>query len=144
MGEERVFIADFERDYAAIRAIRFEVFVDEQRVPPDTEMDERDGECSHVLAVDASGKPVGTGRLDLGLEGKIGRMAVLAPARGRGVGRAILEVLHGCAREAGLASVWCHAQVAAQPFYERAGYDAEGDTFLEADIVHVRMTCRLV
>jgi predicted GNAT family N-acyltransferase len=141
MGAGRVFVADLERDYAAIRAVRFAVFVDEQHVPAEIEMDERDSECIHVLAVDASGRPIGTGRLDLALDGKIGRMAVMASMRGRGVGRAILDTLHACAVEAGLDAVWCHAQVTAQPFYARAGYRAHGEIFLEADIPHVCMTC---
>lgn len=140
---QRVFVADFERYESAIRAVRFAVFVDEQHVPPELEMDARDAECIHVLALDASGRPIATGRLDPGLGGKIGRMAVLAADRGRGLGRAVLEVLHACARERGLRSVWCHAQVSAQPFYEGAGYRAQGETFLEADIPHVRMTCIL-
>lgn len=143
MQSHRVFVADFERDHDAIRAVRFAVFVDEQRVPAELEMDERDVECVHVLAVDEAGQPVGTGRIDVGLGGKIGRMAVIAARRRSGVGRALVETLHACALEHGLKAVWCHAQVAARPFYERAGYRAHGEIFLEAGIAHVRMTCDL-
>jgi predicted GNAT family N-acyltransferase len=130
--------ADFAADYAAIRGIRFTVFVDEQRVPAELEMDERDAECVHVLAF-VDGEPVGTGRLDAAKRGKIGRVAVLAAARRHGVGRAVMEHLHELARQSGLTRVWCHAQVAAAPFYERLGYRIVGGVFDEAGIDHVRM-----
>jgi predicted GNAT family N-acyltransferase len=131
-------IADFDADNAAIRRVRFAVFVDEQRVPPEIEIDERDESCVHVLAfVDAAA--IGTGRIDLAQNGKIGRVAVLADCRGRGVGTALMQRLHAVARDQGLASVWCHAQLAAVPFYERLGYRSSGDVFEEAGILHKRM-----
>ncbi len=138
----RVTEADFAADQAAIRAIRFAVFVDEQRVPAELEMDDRDAVCIHVLAF-VDDAPVATGRIDGRLQGKVGRVAVLPSVRGLGVGRAVMARLHEIARGAGLTSVWCHAQVAARPFYERLGYCAVGPTFDEAGIAHVRMECSL-
>jgi len=135
-------IADFTADHAAIRRVRFAVFVDEQQVPAEIEMDERDAECVHVLALE-DGEPVGTGRVDVAKEGKIGRVAVVAGSRRRGVGAALMEQLHAIAREHGLARCWCHAQVAAAPFYARLGYRASGEVFDEAGIPHVRMDCDL-
>jgi predicted GNAT family N-acyltransferase len=129
--------ADFAADYAAIRSVRFAVFVDEQRVPADLELDDRDPLCRHLLAyLDAT--PVATGRIDLH-DGKIGRVAVLAAYRRTGAGRAIMEGLHARARAAGLDRVWCHAQISATPFYERLGYLAVGERFDEAGIEHVKM-----
>lgn len=142
MSAVTVKIADYRADYAAIRGIRFAVFVDEQRVPASLEMDERDPECVHVLAL-VDGEPVGTGRLDPAKQGKIGRVAVLARARRTGVGRAVMERLHEVARSRGLGGVWCHAQVAAAPFYTRLGYRKVGGVFEEAGIDHVRMEKRL-
>lgn len=135
--------ADFTADYAAIRAVRFAVFVDEQRVPEDEEVDERDPECLHVVALD-DGASVGTGRLDLAAGGKIGRVAVAASHRGRGVGTAIMHALHGLARRHGLERVWCNAQISAVPFYERLGYrTVDGGTFFEAGIEHAKMEAAL-
>jgi predicted GNAT family N-acyltransferase len=131
--------ADFERDYEAIRFVRFTVFVDEQRVPPDIEMDDRDPHCEHLLARDGRGEPVGTGRLDVAAGGKIGRVAVLASARGSGVGTALMRALHALASERGLSAVWCNAQLTAVPFYSGLGYRTVGTTFEEAGIDHVRM-----
>lgn len=132
-------LADFETDYAAIRAVRFAVFVDEQRVPEDEEMDDRDACCLHVLAFDDE-RPVGTGRLDIAAGGKIGRVAVAASHRGRGVGTALMRKLHALAADNGVPQVWCNAQVAAVPFYERLGYRVVDEpTFFEAGIEHAKM-----
>lgn len=134
--------ADLARDYEAIRAIRTVVFVVEQRVPLDLEMDDRDAVCAHVLA-SIDDVPIGTGRIDVEREGKIGRVAVLAPHRRAGVGAAIMAHLHRIASDRGLARVWCHAQRSAVPFYERLGYRITSEPFIEAGIEHVVMTAAL-
>ena len=135
--------ADFERDYASIRSVRFAVFVDEQQIPRELEMDDRDAHCEHWLAKNARGAAIGTVRLDVGANGKVGRLAVLASERGRGVGRALMLALHERARQRGLARVWCHAQISAAPFYESLGYRITSEPFEEAGIEHVRMDFEL-
>jgi predicted GNAT family N-acyltransferase len=138
-----IVVADFERDYAALRGVRFAVFVDEQQIPRELEMDDRDAACTHWLATDERGDPIGTVRLDLELGGKVGRLAVLAHARRGGVGRALMERVHGLARARGLARVWCHAQRSAEAFYARLGYRTTSEPFDEAGIEHVRMEVAL-
>ena len=130
--------ADFTADFASIRRVRETVFIDEQRVPRELEFDDRDPLCFHVLAFEGE-VPVGTGRLDLDYGGKVGRVAVVATHRGRGVGTAVMDRLHAIARERNQRRVWCHAQLTAAPFYERLGYVRDGDVFVEAGIDHVRM-----
>lgn len=132
--------ADFDADFASIRHVRSTVFIDEQRVPRELEFDDRDPLCRHVLVFDGDA-PVGTGRVDLGYDGKIGRVAVVATHRRSGVGRTIMERLHAIAREAHQPRLWCHAQLTAVPFYERLGYVQSGPVFAEAGIDHVLMTC---
>lgn len=140
----QVRLAEFVADHAAIRKVRFEVFVDEQRVPEDEEIDERDPACVHVLVFSDHGEPIGTGRIDLEAEGKIGRVAVSSGYRGRGVGTALMRLLHEVAAQHGLERVWCNAQTGAAPFYERLGYSTTSQqTFYEAGIEHVRMEARL-
>jgi predicted GNAT family N-acyltransferase len=130
--------ADYTRDFAAIRAIRTAVFIDEQGVDRALEFDDRDPACAHLLALEGT-QAIGTARLDAGYGGKIGRLAVLAAYRRRGVGAAVMEQLHEIARARSLPRLWCHAQLSAVPFYERLGYTASGAVFVEAGIDHVRM-----
>jgi len=81
------------------KTIRFEVFVEEQKVPAELEMDDMDAVCLHAVAYDAAGTPIGTGRLLP--DGHIGRMAVRKTARGTGVGGALLQTLMAQARQRG-------------------------------------------
>ena len=118
-------------------AIRFEVFVDEQKVPAEIELDDMDAVCLHAVAYDASGVAIGTGRLLP--DGHIGRMAVRQPGRGTGVGGAILTLLMEKARERGDAAVVLNAQTVAAPFYARHGFVQQGEQFEEAGIAHVEM-----
>jgi len=117
--------------------IRAAVFVAEQGVPFEIELDDWDERCEHALACDASGRPVGTGRLLP--DGHIGRMAVLRESRGQGVGGLVLEALIGRARERGMRRVALNAQTHAAPFYVRFGFVVAGETFMEAGIPHVAM-----
>ena len=119
------------------RAVRFTVFVGEQGIPPEVEIDDMDAQCVHALVRDGKGAPLATGRLMP--DGRIGRMAVLAPWRGKGLGRLVLDALVGAARERGDARAFLHAQVDAVGFYERAGFACEGERYLEQGIWHQSM-----
>ncbi|GAC1443961.1 MAG: GNAT family N-acetyltransferase [Mycobacteriales bacterium] len=139
-------------DMPAVFSLRHEVFVVGQDVPADLERDELDAEAEHAIALDGS-SVVGTGRLvdgaidedgrrdpaTRGAVGTIGRMAVAASARGSGVGRSLLELLVARATERGFAAVELHAQVHAEPFYERAGFAPFGGVYVEAGIEHQAM-----
>ena len=128
---------------AQVLAVRLAVFVHEQGVPLDEELDEHDPNGFHLLAR-IEGQAVGTGRLVIdGARGVIGRMAVLPRARGRGVGCALLERLLAEARARRLRSVSLAAQLHARPFYARAGFVAHGAYFLDGGIQHQRMTREL-
>ncbi len=119
-------------------AVREEVFIREQGVPLELEMDQRDPRCLHLLVLDGN-RPVATGRLDPENQGKLGRVAVLPEYRGQGLGREIMRRLEGLARERGLPAVWCHAQVTALVFYQKLGYEEVGERFMEAGIAHCLM-----
>ncbi len=129
--------ANWTVDMVELRAVRTEVFVVEQEVPEDEEWDELDAESQHVIARDADGRPIGTGRLTP--HRKIGRMAVLHEWRGRGVGESILRVLLEQARARHYESIEIHAQSHAVAFYERAGFEAYGEEFDECGILHRHM-----
>ena len=127
-------------DEQRIKSIRQQVFVEEQDVDPAIEWDGRDAQCAHVLAM-AEGRCVGTGRLRD--DGRIGRMAVLAPWRGRGLGGALLVALIDIACERGLCEVSLHSQVHAVSFYQKYGFESIGAVFQEAGIDHRHMVRRL-
>ena len=131
-------IVDWEAARADARPVREAVFVVEQKVPLEMEWDDLDPVCDHAIARDTAGRAIGTGRLLP--DARIGRMAVLAEWRGRGVGAAVLVALVERAEQRGMKQVTLHAQTHAASFYARYGFVAEGDVFMEADIPHVTMT----
>jgi predicted GNAT family N-acyltransferase len=120
-------------------AIRRIVFIEEQHVPEEIEIDEDDAQAFHALALDGN-EPVGCGRM-VAHDGyvKIGRMAVLRERRGEGIGESILGFLMERARQQGFARAVLHAQLTAEGFYLKNGYTPEGHVFEEAGIAHRRM-----
>lgn len=121
-------------------AIRQTVFVDEQNVDPDIEMDEFDATADHLLAY-YEDIPVGTARYRHTAEGwKLERFAVLGNYRGRGVGETLLnyclEILPADK------TIFLNAQHGVIGFYRRYGFVPVGKTFLEADIVHQKMVLK--
>ena len=126
--------ADWHADGEALRHVRGAVFIDEQRVPEDLEWDAEDARSLHALARAADGTPIGCGRLLP--DGHIGRMAVVAPWRRRGVGDALLTWLMAAARARGDAAILLNAQVHAMPFYARHGFRPVDAPFDEAGIPH--------
>ena len=121
---------------AALGAIRRQVFVEEQGVPEELEWDGLDAGASHFLA-QVDGVAVGCARLLS--DGHIGRMAVLQPWRGRGIGTALLRAVLDACRRRGQAQVFLNAQIAALDFYRRLGFHAVGGEFMDAGIPHLRM-----
>lgn len=121
--------------------VRAEVFVREQGIPLDLELDEADQTAVHALALNRLGMPLATGRLLQHAPGvaRLGRMAVIAPMRGSSVGRRLLEALIAAAAERGDHTVVVHAQSSAVNFYRRFGFVEHGPHFEEAGIVHVEM-----
>lgn len=128
-------------DLAACHAIRRVVFIDEQAVPEELEMDDLDGEAIHLLAT-VDGRPAGTARLLLRDEvGKIGRVAVLADRRGTGLGAALIRAaLNELRAVPGVTTAKLGAQVHALGFYERLGFTAFGPVYDDAGIPHRDMT----
>jgi len=127
-----------------LRAVRTEVFIQEQRIPESLEWDDADAVAVHALACVTSGQPVGTGRLLIhGQQAQIGRMAVLPAWRRQGVGGGILRILLEEAARRGACRVILHAQTVAVPFYAHFGFVCEGKEFLEVDIPHYCMTREL-
>ena len=132
----RIELMDWKRARDLASPIRFEVFVREQRVPAEIELDEHDAACLHALAFEGE-EAIGTGRLLP--DGHIGRMAVLKAWRGRGVGGMILKELVQAAGRRGDREVALSAQVHAVDFYRAHGFSPVGEVYQEAGIAHEAM-----
>jgi predicted GNAT family N-acyltransferase len=126
---------------ALVMPLRTAVFVIEQGVPPELELDEYDAVSQHAIAADHAKTVVATGRLLP--DGHIGRMAVAHSERGHGLGTAVLMALMGEARRKGFERTVLHAQLSARGFYTRNGFTAFGPVFMDAGIEHVAMVKRL-
>lgn len=132
-----ILLVDWEASRNALRDVRRTVFIVEQRIPEDLEWDAADEVSRHALAVDAAGCAIGCGRLLP--DGHIGRLAVVAAWRDRGVGSALLTQLVDLARTLGHARVILDAQTHAVPFYVRHRFAVSGDEYVEAGIPHRTM-----
>lgn len=130
-------LADWANDQAALREIRRLVFMVEQGVTAELEWDGIDHECRHALAEDVVGRPIGCARLLP--DGHIGRVAVLADWRGKGIGDALLLRIIELARELGHRRVVLNAQTHALAFYARHGFVAYGPEYDDAGIPHRAM-----
>jgi predicted GNAT family N-acyltransferase len=136
----RIELARWREAKPEAQRIRFAVFVEEQGVPAELEMDALDAQCLHALAFHGN-LAVGTARLLP--DGHIGRMAVLKARRGRGVGAALLQRLIQAARERGDREALLSAQVHALGFYRAHGFTPYGEIYEEAGIPHQAMRLAL-
>ncbi|MEQ7680576.1 GNAT family N-acetyltransferase [Bacillus ayatagriensis] len=120
--------------------VRKEVFVKEQHVPEEEEIDQFEDTSEHIVIYDG-GQPVGAGRWRLkDGHGKLERICVMKSHRSLGVGAIIMQVLEKAAAAKGAGSFILHAQTQAVPFYEKQGYRVtSGEEFLDAGIPHLEM-----
>ena len=120
--------------------VRQKVFIEEQEIMPEEELDEQDYHCEH-LVVYGDNKPVATGRLIIGDRGEIlaGRVACLKECRGKGIGGILLKELLRRAEEKGFDEIYLHSQLSVRGFYENYGFKGYGDIYMEANIPHISM-----
>lgn len=122
--------------------LRINVFVDEQGVPLEDELDEfdvLDGSCDHIL-VYYNNQPVGTGRIRIvDKVGKLERICILKDYRKYGLGKIIIAGLESIAMEQGIKQFKLHGQTQAEGFYKKLGYEAASEVFMEDGIPHLLM-----
>ncbi len=133
-------ICDYKNNEKEICRIRFKVFVDEQNVPKELEIDGFDDQAKHVLT-SINGIVIGTGRILS--DGHIGRVAVLKEYRGRGVGKDIMNELTLWAMEIKIKKIWLSSQWHAHSFYLDLGFLCDGEVYEEAGIDHIKMFKKL-
>lgn len=119
--------------------IRTKVFVEEQGVPPENEIDEYEDVSEHVV-VEENDHPVATGRVRIehGVA-KLQRICVLKECRKSGLGRVVVEALEQIAKEKGIPKAKLGAQIQAKTFYEKLGYKQVSGEFMDEGIPHVEM-----
>jgi predicted GNAT family N-acyltransferase len=133
-------IAITEEELKQAFALRIEVFVDEQRVPPNLELDELDKTAIHFIALNDS-QVVGCGRIVMKSDhAHIGRVAVKKCYRKGGVGKGLMLAMMDFAKEKGAREVILHSQIQVIPFYESLGFTKHGKTFMDAGIEHIEMS----
>ena len=124
--------------------VRDIVFIQEQGVPREYELDGQDPNCHHVVVYSEDDDPIGTARLFP--DGHVGRVAVVKSERGTGVGTLVMESVIDVARSKGLAKIVLESQVHAKDFYLRLGFkmnESRGE-FIVADIPHIEMHLDLI
>lgn len=134
-------IADSQSDRQHCYRLRHIVFVEEQDVPVELEIDEMDeANALHVLGR-LNGEPVAAGRICIfGQTAKIQRVVVLKEARGQGLGKKLMEFLISHIRSNSMAQhIALDAQTYAEEFYASLGFVPEGDVFDDAGIPHIHM-----
>lgn len=137
-------IAEKQEDFFRLIRLREEVFVIEQGVPLEIELDDADDRAIHFVAISRR-EVIGTARLVVkgrsghGKSGKIGRMAVRKDWRGKGVGTALIDFIKKSSKRKKLIALYLHAQESALSFYEALGFRTEGERFYEAGIPHRKM-----
>jgi ElaA protein len=131
------------RDLTECRNIRRTVFIDEQKVTEGEEWDGLDSFFTHFLLKE-KGKVVGTARVKINAmnEAKLGRLALLQEARGKGLGKVFMEWLLDDIKKVdkNLKIVKISAQTSVLPFYEKLGFVKTGNEYMEANIPHYAMT----
>ena len=139
-NEITISVVDYATYQFVIHSVRRDVFVSEQSIPSDQEIDQYDPVSQHVLAWH-EGYAVGTGRLTP--DGRIGRVAITRPLRRQGIGRCVMEKLLEVARNQSHQEVVLAAQHHAIRFYEKLGFQQEGNVFETLGINHVMMRKKL-
>ncbi|MEJ2214307.1 MAG: GNAT family N-acetyltransferase [Gammaproteobacteria bacterium] len=137
----RILETDWSSHHDILTDIRSKVFIDEQQVPADLEIDEHDSEAIHFLVLSEDKQFIATARLLN--DGHIGRIAVLKEYRNQGIGTKLLSDILCKAEQLNLTKVFLNAQVNAEKFYENHGFVSEGEIFMDAGIPHIKMTKKL-
>ena len=144
MGNLTYKIVASDRELKEAFEVRKQVFVEEQGISEDLELDEHDIEALHMVVKDKE-RVVGTARVLFlaDSQAKLERMAILKPFRHRGIGRGIISFLDKELSNRGVEQVVLHAQYLAIAFYRSCGFEELGLPFWEAGIKHMKMQKRL-
>lgn len=141
-----IIITDWQHHQTELSHIRKRVFIEEQAVPEQDEWDDLDAAAIYFLVQSKQGKAVGCARLlteplpQSGYTYHIGRVALLKTFRNQGIGHQLMTfIVEYCRRLAPQQPIYLLAQTPRRTFYQRLGFNAQGDEFMDAGIPHIRM-----
>lgn len=136
----KVKVVQTKKELADAYSIRKKVFVEEQQVPLEREIDQYDAESIHFVLYDGLQKPIGNGRFrQIDGFGKVERVCILSESRKKGLGNMIMNAIEDYAKQQQINKLKLNAQTHAIPFYEKLGYSAASEEFLEEGIPHKTM-----
>lgn len=128
-----------KKEFKETIKIRETVFIKEQNVPKEIEIDEIDKEAKHFIAY-IKNKPIGCARIrKINYYAKLERIAILKEYRGKGFGKELTNFLINYCKKEGFNEIHIHSQIYVSSFYEKLGFKSIGKKFLEADIEHIEM-----
>ncbi|MGG1396295.1 GNAT family N-acetyltransferase [Bacillus salipaludis] len=136
-------IVENEKELEDAFSVRRTVFIDEQNVPEEEEIDQHEEEATHFVLYH-EGSPIGAGRFRLvdGF-GKVERICIMKQARGTGAGKAIMNGIEDYARKMGIQKLKLNSQTHAIPFYGGLGYEVVSEEFMDAGIPHKTMVKKI-
>lgn len=133
-------VVETEKELQDAFSVRKQVFIEEQNVPEEEEIDQYEDSSIHFVLYDGDG-PQGAGRLrEVEGIGKVERICVMKPLRGKGAGNLLMKKVEEVAGEKGIKMLKLNAQTHAIPFYEKLGYEVVSEVFMDAGIPHKTMT----
>jgi len=138
----KIQIVKNQKEFGDVIAIRKKVFIEEQNVPIDIEIDGLDGEAEHVIAY-VGGEPIGCARIRFNTYAKLERIAIVEKYRGQGFGIQLTDFLIGYCKQKNVDEIQLHAQMYTADFYKKLGFLERGKTFFEADIEHIEMYMKI-
>ena len=118
--------------------IRKKVFVEEQNVPIEIEIDGLDSEADHIIAY-LDDEPIGCARIRINKIAKLERIAIIKKFRGKGFGKQLTKFLIEYCKKKNVSEICIHSQTYVSGFYKKQGFISRGKPFYETDIEHVEM-----
>ena len=134
----KIKIVKNKKEFDDVISIRKKVFIEEQNVPIDIEIDGLDDEAEHVIAY-AGGEPIGCARIRFNTYAKLERIAIVEKYRGSGFGIQLTDFLIEYCKQKNVDEIRLHAQMYTADFYKKLGFLERGKAFFEADIEHIEM-----
>lgn len=133
---------DSKKEFNRVIDIRKTVFVEEQNVPLDLELDGLDSVSKHLIAY-SDEEPVGCARLRINERARLERVAVLKQCRHRGFGKQIVNYVLDYCKNNNIYEIYLHSRIDTAGFYKKLGFKTRGKNFFEAGIEHIEMFLKL-